>query len=225
MIENDKEILSELLPFWDDICSQSKEKLLRQAEVVHFNKDIHLHTGEEKCSGLLLIRSGRIRAYIVTEEGKEVTLFRLLDRDACILSASCMMKNISFEIHISTETEVDAIRVPVQIYEQLSKDEVSIVRFTNDILSSRMSDIMWILEKVLFMSLDKRLACFLLEEAQLQEKDTLIMTHEQVASHLGSAREVISRMLKYFVKEGLVKVGRGRIILIDEEGLRKLAKD
>lgn len=225
MIENEKEILSQLLPFWNNICEQSKEKLLQQAETVQFNKGIHLHTGEEKCSGLLLIRSGRIRAYIVTEEGKEVTLFRLLDRDVCIFSASCMMKNISFEVYISAETDVDAIRVPVQVYEELSKEEVSIVRFTNDILSSRMSDIMWILEKVLFMSLDKRLACFLLEEAQLQEKSILIMTHEQVASHLGSAREVISRMLKYFVKEGLVKVKRGRIILMDEEGLRKLGRN
>lgn len=224
MVENEKEILSELLPFWNTIDNWSKEKLLGQAEAVHFNKGAHLHAGKEKCSGLFLVRSGRIRAYIVTEEGKEVTLFRLLDRDVCIFSASCMMKNISFEIYISAETDVEAIRVPAHLYDQLSKEEVSIVRFTNEILSSRMSDVMWVLEKILFMSFDKRLAYFLLEEAQLQETNRLIMTHEQVASHLGSAREVISRMLKYFAKEGLVKVERGRIILNDEVGLRKLAQ-
>lgn len=223
MLENDKETLSELLPFWNDIHEQSKEKLLGQAEVVHFNQGIHLHAGKEKCSGLFLIKSGRIRAYIVTEQGKEITLFRLLDRDVCILSSSCMMKNISFDIYISAETDVDAIRVPTQVYEKLSKDEISIVRFTNEILSSRMSDVMWVLEKILFMSFDKRLAHFLLEEAQLEQTNILVITHEQIASHLGSAREVISRMLKYFAKEGLVKVERGRIILVKEEGLRNLA--
>ena len=224
MLDNEKEILSDLLPFWHEMNNQSKETLLAQVEAVHFNKGIHLHAGKEKCSGLFLIKSGRIRAYIVTEEGKEVTLFRLLDRDVCIFSASCMMKNISFEIYILAETDVDAIRIPTQVYEKLSKEEISMVRFTNEILSSRMSDVMWVLEKILFMSFDKRLAYFLLEEAQLEGTNRLVITHEQIAGHLGSAREVISRMLKYFAKEELVKVERGRIILMDEKGLRKLAQ-
>ena len=224
MLDNEKEILSDLLPFWHEMNNQSREKLLEQVEAVHFNKGIHLHAGKEKCSGLFLIKSGRIRAYIVTEEGKEVTLFRLLDRDVCIFSASCMMKNINFEIYISAETDVDAIRIPAQLYEKLSKEEISMVRFTNEILSSRMSDVMWVLEKILFMSFDKRLAYFLLEEAQLEGTNRLVITHEQIASHLGSAREVISRMLKYFAKEELVKVERGRIILMDEKGLRRLVQ-
>ena len=224
MLDNEKEILSDLLPFLHDMNNQSKEKLLEQVQGVHFNQGTHLHAGKEKCSGLFLIKSGRIRAYIVTEEGKEVTLFRLLDRDVCIFSASCMMQNINFEIYISAETDVDAIRIPAQVYEKLSKEEISMVRFTNEILSSRMSDVMWVLEKILFMSLDRRLACFLLEEAQLEATNRLIITHEQIAGHLGSAREVISRMLKYFAKEDLVKVERGRIILMDEKGLRKLAQ-
>lgn len=224
MLDNEKEILSDLLPFWHEMNNQSREKLLEQVEAVHFNKGIYLHAGKEKCSGLFLIKSGRIRAYIVTEEGKEVTLFRLLDRDVCIFSASCMMKNINFEIYISAETDVDAIRIPAQLYEKLSKEEISMVRFTNEILSSRMSDVMWVLEKILFMSFDKRLAYFLLEEAQLEGTNRLVITHEQIASHLGSAREVISRMLKYFAKEELVKVERGRIILMDEKGLRRLVQ-
>lgn len=223
MLGDQKELLSELLPFWNNINHKSKEQLLYQAEEVHFKKGAHLHAGKEKCSGLFLLKSGRIRAYIVTEEGKEVTLFRLLDRDVCIFSAACMMKNISFEIYISAETDVDAIRIPTKVYDELSKEEVSMAHFTSEILGSRMSEVMWVLEKILFMSFDKRLAYFLLEESQLEQSNTLTITQEQVASHLGSAREVISRMLKYFSKEGLVKVERGRIILVKEEGLRKLA--
>lgn len=223
MLPNE-EIIRDLLPFWNDLSILSKKKILMQMEVVYFQKGAHLHAGGEKCSGLFLIKAGRIRAYSVTEEGKEVTLFRLLDRDVCIFSASCGMKNINFDIDIVAETEVEAIRIPSQVYEALSKEEIQVARFTSELLSARMSEVMWVLEKILFSSFDKRLAYFLLEEAQLEGTHELVVTHEKIANHLGSAREVVSRMLKYFAKEEWVKVERGRIVLIDENGLRKLAE-
>lgn len=222
-MENQNAILSGLLPFWKSIGEETRNELVQKAELVHFSKGQSLHAGQGECSGLFLIQSGRIRAYSITKEGKEITLFRLLDRDMCIFSASCMMKNISFDIYISAETEVDAIRIPTEVYEACSEKEISMTRFMNEILSSRMSDVMWILEQILFMSVDKRLASFLIEQAQLEESDTLMITHEQIANHLGSAREVVSRMLRYFTKEGLVEVKRGRVILTDKKNLIKLA--
>lgn len=219
----DQETIRDLLPFWKDLRSISQKKFLEQMERVHFKKGVYLHAGGEECSGLFLIKSGRIRAYSVTEEGKEVTLFRLLERDVCIFSAACSMKNIDFDIQIVAETDVEAIRIPAPIYEMLSNEEIKVAQFTRDILSARMSDIMWVLEKILFTSFDKRLAYFLLEEAQLEDSLELEITHEKIANHLGSAREVVSRMLKYFAQEEWVKVERGRIILKNEKALRKLA--
>lgn len=218
-----QEEISNLLPFWNDISTSSKKKFLEKIEMTHFNKGAYLHAGGEECSGLFLIKSGRIRAYSVTEEGKEVTLFRLLDRDVCLFSAACSMKNINFDIQIVAETDVVAIRIPAPVYEELSDEEIKIAQFTSEILSARMSEIMWVLEKTLFTSFDKRLAYFLLEEAQLEGSHELVITHEKIANHLGSAREVVTRMLKYFAQEEWVRVERGRIILTDERALRKLA--
>jgi CRP/FNR family transcriptional regulator len=158
----------------------------------------------------------------VTEEGKEVTLFRLVDRELCIFSASCMMRSVSFDIWISAETDVDTILIPSSINSQISEKNIAVMSFSNEVISSRMSDVMWVLEQNLFMSFDKRLAHFLIEQSELEKSDTLKITHEQIANHLGSAREVVTRMLKYFSQEKLILLKRGSIQLIDKKRLMKL---
>lgn len=219
------EMLNDLCPFWKDIQEESKEKLIRESMNLVFAKGEVLHAAQEECSGLFLIKKGRVRVFIVTPEGKEVTLFRLLDRDMCIFSASCMMKDIQFSVYISAETSTEVIRIPAKVYSDLEKTEIAIVHFTKDILSARMSDVMWVLEQILFMSFDKRLAVFLLEQSQLEESEILSITHEQIANHLGSAREVVTRMLKYFVKEGYVELARGKVLLKDKKNLSKRCAD
>jgi CRP/FNR family transcriptional regulator len=214
--------LQEMLPFWKSIKKDTQEKLVQNSEPVTFSPGTVMHAGREECSGLFLVLEGRVRAYIVTEQGKEVTLFRLLSRDICIFSASCIMKNISFDIFVSAETEVKAVRIPAKFYHEMTSQELTVANYTNELLSSRMSDVMWILEQIVFTSFDKRLAHFLLEEGELEESDVLSITHEQIANHLGSAREVVSRMLRYFSNEGFVKVERGSIRLLDKEGLENV---
>ncbi len=217
-------IISEMLPFYNKLPDFWKKRLLTGAQMSHFKKGTLLHAGEEQCSGLFVIVSGRVKAYMVTEAGKEITLFRLMDRDVCIFSASCLMKNITFDVHILAETEVEAIRIPAKLYDQMEKEEVAVANFTNDLISSRMSDIMWVLEQIVFMSFDKRLALFLEEQFQLEDSDQLNMTQEQIAANLGSAREVVSRMLKYFAKEGIVEVVRGGVRLLSREKLIQITE-
>lgn len=211
--------LSDELPFWNKISESMRQSLTKASKEVSYKAGAILYAAKEDCTGLFLITSGRIRAYIVTDEGKEVTLFRLLERDLCIFSASCMMKNINFDIYVSAETDVDTILIPAKNYMELSEKEIHISNFTNEILSSRMSDVMWILEQILFFSFDKRLALFLEEQSNLDNSNILKITHEQIANHLGSAREVVSRMLKYFEDEGFIQLGRGSIQIIDSKKL------
>lgn len=218
-----EELFEQYLPFWKEINGETRDRLLAGCMQVSFPAGAVLHSGEEKCSGPFLIRKGRLRAFVVTPEGKEITLFRLLERDFCIFSASCIMKNISFHINIAAETQVEAIRIPAKLFETLSRQEISIANFTNDIMGSRMSDVMWILEDILYKSFDRRLAAFLLEESTLEASDSLNITHEQIAGHLGSAREVVSRMLRYFSREGLVESSRGCVELLDKARLEELA--
>ncbi|MEG1946141.1 MAG: Crp/Fnr family transcriptional regulator [Lachnospiraceae bacterium] len=218
-----QEVLLEVFPFYLDLESNIQQGLHQAASLHKYEAGKILHAGKEDCAGLFLIKSGRIRAYIVTEEGKEITLFRLLEQDVCIFSASCMMKNITFDIWVSAETEVEAVQIPSRVFEQYTKKNILLSQFSSELISARMSDVMWVLEQMLFASFDKRLANFLLEQSVLEESNTLHITHEQIANHLGSAREVVSRMLKYFSKEGYVDLNRGTIEILDEKALGKLS--
>ena len=217
-----EQVLEEMLPFWNKLQNEQKAMFSQRAVDKNYHKGTILHAGGEDCVGLFLIRSGRIRAYIVTEEGKEITLFRLVEKELCIFSASCMLRNISFDIWISAETDVETLLIPSTVYSQISERNIAVANFTNEIMSSRMSDVMWILEQMLFMSFDKRLAHFLIEQSDLEKSDTLKITHEQIANHLGSAREVVTRMLKYFSEEEFILLKRGSIKIIDRQGLFNL---
>lgn len=218
-----QKVLEEILPFYHKLEKEVQQELSTGAAVHKYEPGTILHAGKEDCSGLFFLKSGRVRAYIVTEDGKEITLFRLLERDVCIFSASCMLKNITFDIWVSTETPVEAVQVSAKVFEQCTKKDILLANFMNDIVSSRMSDVMWVLEQILFSSFDKRLAGFLLEQEALEESNVFKITHEQIANHLGSAREVVSRMMKYFAKEGYLKASRGIVEILDEDALRKTA--
>lgn len=213
----------EVLRFWKDLTNDQKTLVNQSITKKHFNKGEAMRSGSSNCSGLFLIESGQVRAYIVSENGKEITLYRLFERDVCIFTASCVMKNINFDIFIETEKETTAYLIPTVIYEKLSKESIAVQAFANEIVSSRFSDVMWIMEQALFMTLDKRLAIFLLEQSNIDESDSVMITHEKIANHLGSAREVVTRMLKYFQDEGMVTLNRGTIHIKDREKLEKLS--
>ena len=133
-----------------------------------------------------------------------------------------MIKNISFDIFLEIEKETKAILVPVDIYKKMSEESLAIQSFTNELMASRFTDIMWIMEQALFTSLDERLAMFLIEQSNVDGTDTISITHEKIANHLGSAREVISRLLKYFQEEGMISLARGKIKITDKRKLSKI---
>jgi CRP/FNR family transcriptional regulator len=178
-------------------------------------------SASENCSGLFLLQSGQVRAYITSENGKEITLYRLFERDVCIFSATCMMKNITFDIFIEVEKETTAYLIPTIAFRKLSKDSLAVQAFTNELMASRFSEVMWIMEQALFVSFDKRLASFLLEQMNINESRTLVITHEKIANHMGTAREVVTRMLKYFQSEGLVSLKRGAIEILDQKKMEQ----
>jgi CRP/FNR family transcriptional regulator len=178
-------------------------------------------SASENCSGLFLLQSGQVRAYITSENGKEITLYRLFERDVCIFSATCMMKNITFDIFIEVEKETIAYLIPTIAFRKLSKDSLAVQAFTNELMASRFSEVMWIMEQALFVSFDKRLASFLLEQMNINESRTLVITHEKIANHMGTAREVVTRMLKYFQSEGLVSLKRGAIEILDQKKMEQ----
>lgn len=170
------------------------------------------------------MRSGQIRAYTVSPEGKEITLYRLLDGDICLFSASCMINSISFDITLSAEKDSVVTIVAADVYKKIMKRSAPLSNFTNEIMASRFSEVMWLVEQIMWKSFDKRLAAFLIQESTMEDSLTLKLTHETIGNHLGSPREVVTRMLKYFADEGLVSLSRGTVTLSSPDKLAALAQ-
>ena len=180
-----------------------------------------LHGGGD-CTGLLLVRSGQLRAYILSEEGREVTIYRLFDRDLCLLSASCIMRSIQFDITVEAEKDTDLWMIPAEVYRRIMTESAPLSNYTNEIMAARFSEVMWLVEQIMWKSMDRRVAAFLLEEAAIEDAELLRLTHETIANHLGTHREVVTRMLRYFQDEGMVRLARGTVELLDKKRLEAL---
>ena len=215
--------LKEYFPFWNQLTPKQQQTLQISIHKKTFSKGAILHYGLEDCVGLLLPVSGQLRVYMASEEGKEITLYRLFERDICLFSASCMLKNIMFDVCIQAEQDTTLLHIPVEIYKNLMEESLAVAHYTNELMASRFSGVMWLVDQILNKKLDTRVAAFLIEESQLTQSSEIHVTHEQIAHHLGSVREVVTRMLKYFQTEGLVALTRGSIKIIDEKKLKELA--
>ena len=214
--------LEDFFPFWQGLSEEWKARLTEAAVYRKIEKGTVVHSGSTDCLGLLLVCSGQLRAYIISEEGREITIYRLFERDICLFSASCMMRNIQFDITIEAEKDTEAWVIPPKLYRKLTEESAAAANYTNEVMGSRFSEVMWLMEQIMWNRFDRRLASFLLEESALEGSDSLLITHEKIANHLGSAREVVTRMLRYFQREGLVELSRGTICILSREKLAEI---
>lgn len=209
-------------PIFDKLDKKYQELIKNNITLRKVEKGTVIHNGNDDCTGLILIKCGQFRAYILSNEGREITVYRLFDRDMCLFSASCIMNSIQFDIVIEAEKDTEFWIIPSDIYKSVMQDSAPLANYTNEIMASRFSDVMWLIEQIMWKSLDKRLAAFLIEESAIEETDILKLTHEIIANHLGSHREVITRMLQYFQSEGIVKLSRGTVTIVDKNKLLRL---
>ena len=210
-------------PIYEKLTPNEHALLAGHARLHTFEKDTMLHNGSNDCLGLVLIKSGQLRAFITSEEGREITIYRLFDRDMCLFSASCMMNSIQFDISVTAEKDTEAWIIPADLYKKLMEQSAALANYTNQLMATKFTDVMWLIEQIMWKSMDSRLAAFLIEESTLADSTVLHMTHEKIASHLGTAREVVTRMLKYFQAEGIVALTRGNIEVLDLDKLDDIA--
>ena len=214
---------SEYLPFWDKLTKDQQERISDVIEFRRVKKGAHIHDSSAECLGLVAVKSGQLRAYILSEDGREITLSRLFEYDVSLLSASCVMPDIQMNVMIQVEKDSEFWSIPACLFKNLMDESLAVSGYARNLLGSNFSELMWLMEQIMWKSLDKRLAAFLLEESSLEESNLLKITHEQIANHLGTAREVVTRMLRYFQNEGMVALTRGTIELIDGIKLKELA--
>lgn len=208
---------SQNFPFWNKLSPKEKNLLINNSEILKYKKNEIIHDSTE-CTGVLFVIKGQLRVYILSEEGKEITLYRLNENEVCILSASCILKNITFSIYVDAITDVEIIKISASAFKEIKNSNIAVEAFTTDIINKSFSETMWAMEQILFMSFDKRLARYLFE----QDSDTINLTHEDIAKDVNSAREVVSRMLKYFQNEGIISLSRGSITILNRDKLKKI---
>ena len=213
---------SQYIPFWDKLTPQQQQRI---GEVIEFRKakaGAHIHDSSADCLGLVMVRSGQLRAYILSEDGREITISRLFEYDVSLLSASCVMPDLQFNVMIEVEKDSEFWSIPACLFKNLVDESLAVSNYAGSLLSSNFSELMWLMEQIMWKSFDKRLATFLLEEAAIEGGQVLKMTHEKIASHMGTAREVVTRMLRYFQSENMVRLERGSIEIADKAKLQKL---
>lgn len=208
---------------WDKLTDAQRRALESAASPRRLEAGEQL-SGAGECVGLLAVRSGRLRAYMISDTGREITLYRLFERDICLFSASCVMRGLQFDVSIEAEQPSEVLVVSPEVYKRVMEESAPLANYTNELMASRFSEVMWLVEQILWKSFDRRLAAFLLEESALESSDELRITHERIAAHLGTAREVVTRMLRYFQSEELVSLSRGTVRIADRPRLEALAE-
>ena len=217
-----EEFYQKAFPFWDILSDADRRFICENSAKKKFAKGTNLHSGSD-CSGAFFVCSGSLRTYLLSEDGKDITLYRLHKGEMCMLSASCVLQAVTFDVAVDAEEDSECIVLSGAAFKQMSEKYPDIRIFALETAVSRFSDVMWVMQQILFMSMDRRLAIFLHDESVRISSDTISLTQEQIAKYIGSAREVVSRMLKYFANEGIVEVSRKGVRILDKTRLRELA--
>lgn len=218
----DKEqILQKFFPAWEKLSREEQEELIVNAESIKYQKGEVIHRGNQDCRGLMIVKKGQLRAYIVSEEGREVTLFRVKENEVCVLSASCLMDSLAFEVLIDAVIDMEVLMIPAHLFSKIMKEHMEVELYLYKTSAERFSDVVWLMQQILFFGADKRVAGFLWDEMTYSRKSEIYYTHEEIAKLIGSAREVVTKVLKYLAEEGVVTLGRGKIMIVDKEKLKK----
>ncbi len=210
-------------PIWDKLSKAHQEWISEMIEFHSVKKGTHIHDSSAECLGLVLVKSGQLRTYILSDDGREITIGRLFEYDVSLLSASCVMPDLQLNVMIEAEKDTEFWSIPAYIFKKLMEESLAVSNYSWNLLSSNFSELMWLMEQIMWKSFDKRLATFLLEEMNLEGNSVLKITHEKIAAHLGTAREVVTRMLRYFQNEGMVRLTRGTIEIIAQGALEELS--
>ena len=214
---------TEYYPIWDKMTREHQNRIAQVIDFQKIKKGTIIHDGSPDCLGMLLVKSGQLRAYLLNDEGREITICRFFEMDICLFTAACVMPNMQFDIFIEAEKDTEIWIIPACLYKNLMDESLVMANYAHDLITNHFSELMWLMEQIMWRSFDKRLAKFLLEESALEESDSLKITHEKIANHMGTAREVVTRMLRYFQSEDMIRLTRGTVDIRDKKRLTKLA--
>ncbi|HHU80125.1 MAG: Crp/Fnr family transcriptional regulator [Bacilli bacterium] len=217
-------ILNEYLTIFPELSSRDQKQIIDGSSFHKYKKGEQIYNVTRTCNGIMIVKSGQLRTYMLSDEGKEITLYRLLPGDVCVMTSSCLFNNLDIEIHILVEKPTEVIIIPYQILDSMRKENSMVDRFLLDIISQRFSEVMWVMEQVVFSPMLKRVAECLVNHWSLADSDVVRITHGEIANDLGTAREVVTRLLDYLQNDNVIKQERGKITILDPLKLQTLYK-
>ena len=199
------------------LLQQAEPALVNEFKKVAFvaripaGRDVFLEG--DRVEAIALLISGVVRVYKVGETGREITLYRFGNGSSCILTANAILSQKTFPAIASVEQDAEAVMIPADKFREWVQNYELWRDFVFDLLSQRLSTVMAVIDEVAFHRMDRRVAALLLKQARM--KNPLRITHQEIASELGSSREVISRLLEDFVNDGSIRAGRGTVEVLD----------
>lgn len=221
-MEEKREFLSRVLPFWSELSKQQQSMLVDRALKIGYDKNNKLNFSSKKCTGVNIVKAGQVRLFITNEKGNEITLFRLVDGDICLLSAACLFNDLDIDINMEMEKDSEIIVIPKNLYKELSERNESVNKFNVNKLSNVFSEVLWLLKQFVFSNTAHRLADDIFNHISLSNSNELKITHDVLAKDIGTAREVVTRLLKQFQIEGIVRLKRGKIEILNFDALSKI---
>lgn len=213
--------IENIFPFWNKLKESETNTITNSIKKEKYSKGMIINKTENTCKGLLAVLSGQLRVYILSEEGREITLFRVKQGEICVLSASCLMDSITFDTLIEAAENTEILIIPSTIFKQIIEHNPYVELYLYKATTEKFSDVMWTMQQILFLKIDKRIAQFLWDEMINNNSLTLHITHEEIAKYIGSAREVVTKVLKYLSQENIIELKRGIIKITSKEKLQK----
>lgn len=210
------------IPFWANLSSEEKAIVSQRAITKRFNKNQLVSSNSSACLGIILILSGGIRVSLISDEGREVTLYRAHANEFCVSTAFCVIQQLTFDAIVTAEEDTTVLVIPSSVCARLMDSNIHVRAFIFENSTKRYSQTIWAIQQMLFKRFDQRLASYLILAYEQNRSDELKKTQEEIARDVNSAREVVARMLKEFATKGLVEIKRGKIVLKNIEGLKRL---
>lgn len=210
------------MSFWSRLQEEEQTILIQNAKILDYKAGDAVYSGGTQCLGMMLVLQGTLRTYLLSDEGKEITIYRLRQGDVCVLAASCILSAITFDVEMEAQTDASLLLLPAWVLSKLQDENVYVENYIYKEAAKRFSDVVEALQQMMFLSLTQRVASFLLDESAKQNTSSIIMTHEEIAKTIGSAREAVSRILKQLAKGGYISLNRGEIKIEEKAKLYQL---
>ncbi len=222
MDESVKQTIKQLFPFMNQLGATTFEHLTENFTIANYPAQANLMKESDHCSYAVFVLDGCVRVFKPSPDGKEITLYRIYKGEACLLTLASIMGQTIYPAIAEVDQPVTLLLIPSNYFRQLFNTLDSLQKFVFELFSKRLTDVLLVIEEVAFESMDKRLANFL---HQRKQNECVELTHEEIALELGTAREVISRLLKDLEKQNIITLQRKKIIILNAKSLCDIVTD